>query len=184
MLKLKILYQNTRQELQRDPCQSLAAASVIIAAIFHIGVTLMDYKAVSSNPIIILMQETVEGNLLLLLMSTSLLVWSLTLLIKRHENIKELVTQSEPLTLEMLQFKKWEEIEKQYEEQELVPGFSLRANIASLGDGESPKYACPACYVKQQISHLVCERNTPELGVFSCLVCGSRPMWNRHDYSK
>lgn len=86
MQRLKILFQNTRQEFHRAPLQWVAAAFVIITAITSVGASLMDYKFVSSNPLIKLLQEKVEGNLLLLLMSVILLVWSFLILIKKNKH--------------------------------------------------------------------------------------------------
>jgi hypothetical protein len=86
-------------------------------------------------------------------------------------------------TLETLRFKEWEETKKQYKEHEIVQGFSLYTNIESLEKGKNPQYACPVCFANKKISHVNCESNIPELGVFICPVCDKHVGWNRYDYS-
>jgi len=86
--------------------------------------------------------------------------------------------------LEILQFKEWEEIKKQYETKELY-GHFFQVKKTSLESGGKPQYACPSCYQDKKESILNCEiEPTPELGRFSCSACGNRVDWNNVDYSK
>lgn len=94
-----------------------------------------------------------------------------------HKKIKEIPT------LEILQSKKWEEIEKQYEDIELY-GHFFHIKKTSIESGGHPQYACPSCYQNKKESFLNYEiEPTSELGRFLCPVCAKRVDWNNFDYS-
>lgn len=90
MWRLKFLFRNTRQEFHKSPLQWIAAGCVVITTIISGVLSLVDYNFVSSCPIIKLMRWQVEGNLLLLSISTIILVWSLFVLVRQKQNDKRL----------------------------------------------------------------------------------------------
>lgn len=172
MQRLKLLYQNTRQEFHRTPLQWIAAAFLVTGTIIHVGISLMDCKLVSSNPVIKLLQEKVEGNLLLLLISISVLVWALFLLIKRNKEIKsELLTQITDLQNQLLQYTK----------------FTHYNELLWLPDDPTP--LCPRCYESDNKTiHMKFERITmrgySDIERYSCPTCNNFTDISKHPKNK
>ena len=99
MQQLKFLFRNTRQEFHKSPLQWVAAGCVVVTAVIHGVLSLVDYNFSSSNPIIKLMQWQAKANLSLISMSIIFLVWSLFILVWKKQNNKRLDNYREKILI-------------------------------------------------------------------------------------